>query len=387
MARPATVAESILDGNGYLYKRANSALWQCRFKVGKIWIIKSTGEKDRKAAIEKAQEFYFEAKFRQRDGLPITASKTFAIIAKPIIEELEPLAHAKPNSKEFNHWSRLVNYIVPYFGKMRITNITTDDVRQFQQKLCDNAGRELNSNTIKSYNSSLNLVFKRALDTRAMTKAEVPDFPMRGKKRDQRPAFTHDEFQKLINYTLRWVEDDGLSTFHQNRRKLLQILIYFIGKTGIRPGTEVESIIWGGISHFKLDGHDYIEIRAEGKVGPRTLVADYTVFQLLESLKTIIGYSCKAKDKVFAMPDGGAFCKSGELFKELLTSVNLLNDPATGQERTLYSLRHYYITESLYRNVSPGEIAKQCGTSITMIDKNYSKVNPRLAAKKIVPKL
>lgn len=386
MARPATVAESILDGEGYLYKRPDSVLYQCRFKVGKKWIVKSTGEKDRKQALEKAREYYYETKYKAKEGLPLTTGKTFGSISKIICDELKPLA--TPNSAAFNHWSRLTNYINPYFATKRITSFTTQDLRDFHTHLMQKAGKELNANTIKSYNSSINLVFKRAVDMKVMRKAEIPDFPTSGAKRNQRPAFTEDEFKALCKHMLQWsAEDEQLNAFHNNRKRLLVVVVYFVAKTGVRPGTELESIKWSGIEKFKdKAGNAYAEIRVDGKVGPRQLVADGTVLQLLENYKAQATRDVKNDDAVFVLDDGAEFCKSGELFKELLESAGLLLDPYTKDERTLYSLRHYYITEALYRDVSPAFVAKQCGTSISQIDKNYSKVNPRLAAKQIVPK-
>ena len=51
-----------------------------------------------------------------------------------------------------------------------------------------------------------------------------------------------------------------------------------------------------------------------------------------------------------------------------------------GKKRTLYSIRHFYITISLMKGFDIHIVAKQCGTSTTMIDKYYSKLIPTLRA-------
>jgi hypothetical protein len=47
--------------------------------------------------------------------------------------------------------------------------------------------------------------------------------------------------------------------------------------------------------------------------------------------------------------------------------------------RTLYSLRHTYITwELMAQSVSIDVLARQCGTSIQMIEQHYSHVVPKM---------
>lgn len=48
--------------------------------------------------------------------------------------------------------------------------------------------------------------------------------------------------------------------------------------------------------------------------------------------------------------------------------------PITGQNRTLYSMRHFYITQKVLGDVPFHVIAKQCGTSIPMLEKHYSHI-------------
>lgn len=384
MSRPATVAETILDGNGYIYKRPRSSLWQCRFKVGKEWVIKSTGEKDRKAAIEKAQELFFEAKFRHRDGLPVAGGKTFKLFANEVIKQLTP--NAKPKNTPQMHINRIKNHLIPFFGAKRINNVTTADIKDFHDKLRTDAGKELSSNTIMIYNSSINLVFQRALDTKAITRAEIPDMPISGLAKQQRPGFTEAEFNALCKHMLTWCEADGLTKPQLARRALLRTLVYFIANTGVRTGTEINSMTWSGVKLFETNGEKYASIYVSGKTGPRTLVAKAVVVQLLETLKTDATHEITPTTKVFLMTNGKPLLQPDAPFKELLISAGLLIDPITSQERTLYSLRHYYITKSLLAGVPIMTLAQQCGTSVAMIEKHYSKLTPVLAVEQIVQK-
>ena len=69
-------------------------------------------------------------------------------------------------------------------------------------------------------------------------------------------------------------------------------------------------------------------------------------------------------------------------FKQLLTDADLLICPITGEERTLYSLRHYAITQLVTKGLTAEQIQQQVRTSATMIAKHYNHLNPLLNADK-----
>ena len=61
------------------------------------------------------------------------------------------------------------------------------------------------------------------------------------------------------------------------------------------------------------------------------------------------------------------------MFVRYLKENDLLVDPATGQNRVLYSLRHTYATLKLTHDKVPVHtLARQMGTSVLMIEKHYS---------------
>jgi len=69
-----------------------------------------------------------------------------------------------------------------------------------------------------------------------------------------------------------------------------------------------------------------------------------------------------------------------ELFNDILKEQNLKVD-REGQERTAYSLRHTYICLRLMEGADIYQIAKNCRTSVEMIEKYYaSHIKNRLDA-------
>ncbi len=69
-----------------------------------------------------------------------------------------------------------------------------------------------------------------------------------------------------------------------------------------------------------------------------------------------------------------------------MSEHGLLKSPH-GQDRTLYSLRHTYATLRLSDgDVSIHQLAKQMGTSVGMLEKHYSHLEPVLVAEKLAGK-
>jgi len=70
----------------------------------------------------------------------------------------------------------------------------------------------------------------------------------------------------------------------------------------------------------------------------------------------------------------------------MLIAADLLVDPLTGKERTLYSLRHTYATMRLLygKNVTWELLEQQMDTSSAMQKKHYGHILPQQNADRIV---
>ena len=97
----------------------------------------------------------------------------------------------------------------------------------------------------------------------------------------------------------------------------------------------------------------------------------------------------KAKSDLpaFRLPDGTASQNLRQTFKRLMIDTGLLICPRTGQNRTLYSFRHTYATFALLNDGKDiHTLAIQMGTSISMIERHYSHLTPRLRKEKFTGK-
>jgi integrase len=83
---------------------------------------------------------------------------------------------------------------------------------------------------------------------------------------------------------------------------------------------------------------------------------------------------------VFQLSDGTTTDNLRGTFRQFLRDIDLLNDARTGQQRTLYSLRHTYATFALSfgRGIDIHLLARQMGTSVLMIERHYSHLIARM---------
>jgi integrase len=98
-------------------------------------------------------------------------------------------------------------------------------------------------------------------------------------------------------------------------------------------------------------GQRYLRIWVSGKTGGRWLIAKHRAVGALTRLSMrheYIGISLETTiekrlpQKVFAFDDGSQPYGFEGTFKRLLAAAGLSKDMSSGQQRTLYSLRHTY---------------------------------------------
>jgi integrase len=170
----------------------------------------------------------------------------------------------------------------------------------------------------------------------------VKPFGQVSKPRDIR--YTNEEVLKLINS----VDDPSVAS-----------LIRAAFLTGARYGEMVESLV----SSVDFAAKTWT---VRGKTGGRTILLQKSAVEFFEHL--IDGRA--AEEYLFLRSDGRRWKKSSQTrpFKEALLAAGL---PEKG---SIYALRHTYISFSIEGGVPLNVIAKNCGTSVRMIEKTYAKL-------------
>jgi integrase len=183
-------------------------------------------------------------------------------------------------------------------------------------------------------------------------------------------------------------EQTGRLAIERLSHPLCRAYVEFLLYTGIRHGTEAMPLRWKHIQWHWIGDQRYLRIWVSGKTGPRYLIAKNAVNETLERLiswqeleqKTLeAAIESKLDRIVFCFPSGDTPYRMEGVFRKLMRDSGLAKDEA-GKTRTLYSLRHTYATFALTDGVDIHTLARQMGTSVSMLEKHYSKITPMMNA-------
>ena len=106
----------ILEGKATLFKRALTPHWHVRYKANGKWERTTTKCEALKDAKDKAEEIVSEARFRERNQLPII-SKRFQAVAKLAIARMQDEQRANRGKATYKTYIQALNgHLIPYLG-------------------------------------------------------------------------------------------------------------------------------------------------------------------------------------------------------------------------------------------------------------------------------
>jgi hypothetical protein len=376
-----------------LVRRADSARWQVHYKVDKLgkWMRSATGTEDLAKAREIAEEKWYEARILANKGA-FVVSKKFRAVAEIVLRELHlKIENDKTRRGSNNDYiSAINNYLIPFYGNYNVDRITQSVVNDFHDWRVEKVGRELSQSAQANHNAAMNLVLQKAVERGYMLPMQKPILKNTGESGGRRPDFSDEEVQQLFAFMPGWIGAARRGR-HREIRELLCIYVGFAAATGMRTGTEMHYLEWRHIN-IKETGSEpvlYVSLQ-KGKTvrkhKPQTVVLHRSCVLYLERLKNL---SNALKDKslwdvlrerhairLFSLSDGTQPTQLTKQFKQLLMDANLLLCPITGEERTLYSLRHYAITQAISRGLTAEQLQPQYRTSPAMIARYYNHLDP-----------
>jgi integrase len=384
---------SVLDGEVVLFKRPHSQYWQSRFKLENgQWHHASTGSDQIAEATTRSIAIYETVKAKISNGLPVTR-RTFRRIAE---DELASLANLKniSNQTRNDYIYIITNYLIPFFGRHQVDEITEEMVADFSSWRISKMGRVPMKDTQRYHSTTYNRIINRARASGFIGQhQEIPGLLIDGEKGKPRPGFSRQEIDHLIDFMEYWDEYKRYGRTERSRKMqiLCRCYVEFLLYTGARPGTETMPLKWKDLQWHLIGKRKYLRVWVSGKTGPRYLIAKDDLWPSLTRLMKWQGLPYKSLDQllaanvnklIFAMPEGDQPYGLEGVFERLMKDSELLKDH-TGQRRTLYSLRHTYATFALADGVDIHTVARQMGTSVLMLEKHYSKLTPMLSAEKL----
>ena len=378
----------ILDGEVRVYRRERSKRWQAAFVIDGHTIRISTGKRDLAEAKEYARDTFLEYKFRHKNDLPVVTKK-FSDVAKLAIVDMRKQLDAGLGRKVFADYIVCIErYLIPFFGAQFVTSIDYQKIQDFYEWRRAKMGREPKASTLNTHNSAMNRVFEEAVARGFIANKNVPLMVNRGEKSERRPDFTREEYATLIRKMPSWIKQ-GKAGKPTDMRHLMRDYVLIMANTGMRHGTEALNLMWKHVTLFEEKDLQYLEMSVTGKTGRRDIICRSGTINYLKRIHERsedirhIPFEDLLKQRidlpVFRLPDGTVSKNIHQTFRKFLTDTALITCPRTGQNRTLYSLRHTYATFALLNDgMDIHALAIQMGTSIGMIERHYSHLTPRL---------
>jgi integrase len=279
-------------------------------------------------------------------------------------------------------------YLIPFFGAQYVTSIDYQKIQDFYEWRRDKMGREPKASTLNTHKSAMNRVFEEAVARGFLAHKNVPLLVNKGEKSERRPDFTREEYATMIRKMPSWITQ-GKAGKPTDMRHLMRDYVLIMANTGMRHGTEALNLQWKHVTLFEEKDLQYLEMSVTGKTGRRDIICRSGTINYLKRIHEQcqdvrhIPFEDLLKQRVdlpvFRLPDGTVSKNIHQTFRKFLTDTGLITCPRTGQNRTLYSLRHTYATFALLNDgMDIHALAVQMGTSIGMIEQHYSHLTPRL---------
>ena len=377
----------------YIYLQRNSKVWLARFKIDGKWLSRTTKQRDKAKAITGAIRVKAECDIKHAHGITIQ-TKAFKDVAELAIQRMDDALPGTKGKGSFADYKLFLRrYHIPFFDRTHITSIDRAKLIEFDRWREESGGRIPTQSTLKSHNAALQRVFDEAVIRKWMTVVQVPGLSTSsGVPGVRRDYFTSEEVTKITKGFDSWIAESR-TPHSRNIRELLYYYFQFAVYTGLRPGTEMDNLLWSDIQiKDKADTqHVVINVR-KGKTtlhtGSRLVVGYHDLYDMVLDMHmlSLDGAVDEVPDDfdplVFRLPNGETTEQLGRNFTVLLKRLKLEKGP--GGKRTLYSLRHTYITMKLLEGVPAAVIAKQCGTSSAMIEQHYSHITSLMYTKELV---
>jgi integrase len=385
----------LMGGKLHIYKRENSSHWQAStYLAGKNRRI-STKEESLSHAKEIAEDWYLVLRGKVRGG-ELTSGPTFRKAAEQFLAEYETITQGQRSPDWVKAYEMMLRvYLVPYFGKMALSEISAGKVQEYRihrrQLGIDKRGKPPSRTSMHHETVAIRQVLKTAL--RHGWLSALPDLSQPYKtsgKITHRAWFSPEEYQQLYEATRRRARTP-LNNRHKWACEQLHDYVLFMANTGLRPD-EAARLQFRDVKIVKDHGskETILEIEVRGKRGvgwcKSTTSAVLPFERLRDRLRPeVLPESDEDKSApepvstkktkprlVKVQPTDRLFpSKPRELLNTILGELKLKLD-RDGNVRTSYSLRHTYICFRLMEGADIYQIAKNCRTSVEMIEKFYA---------------
>lgn len=381
----------ILDGQVKIY-RTNSKVWQYQLwiKEEQKYVRESLQTDDKESAVNKATErfIYYRSRILKNEKVfSITSSELrddFLIYIQNQVDNQQLSKGRQSNIKTFTkHYLKFVN------EKSKIQNIPPKFFRDYLTFRRTSKSDILVSVVINE-SVTIKQMYRFGVDKGHINSDYCPDFGVMKKPQDEgiRDSFTIDEYGMLINISKNWYKDKSISDNEEEKyyRRLCNDFILVMANGGFRT-QEVRLLKWKDIKKIsETDKGVYAEVvvRAENTKIRKSRTLEMRRGDVFQRIKSYSNYTEK-DDFVFSVYDKNEVISKRRLYtvfnqlRELVSTIHSDFD----NTKSLYSLRHFWITIRILAGLNVYDIAKISGTSLVQIQKHYDAATSLITSKKM----
>jgi len=372
---------SLIGGKLHVYKRENSPYWQCSAFLDGRNHRTSTKKEDLEKAKEFAEEWYLSLRVQHRAG-ELKGGVTFKTASEHFQREYEALTVGERNPRYVkSHGDRLRVHLLPFFGDKSLTEITPGLVQEYRVHRTTSRKDAVTGEVRRPARSTLHheiVTLRHVLKTaeRHGWLKFIPDLspPYKSSgKIGHRAWFSPEEYKQLYNATRRRAEDPPKPRWRWECEQTHDFVLFMVN-TGLRPD-EAARLEFRDVEIVEDKGSEetILEISVRGKRGtgycksmPGAVLPFTRLRDRLRRAKDDTEKLVKPTPMDLLFPT-----THRELFNAVLDEEGLKRD-REGRTRTAYSLRHTYICLRLMEGADIYQIAKNCRTSVEMIEKFYA---------------
>ena len=365
---------------------------------GQRYVTESLRTDDLNTALDRARQRYALLETRQNLGLAIkqiTVNQGIDRFLTDYESKLKKGIGGFSKSMARNYSKTVDIYWREYIGTKDIESIDVSDFEDYEvwrQDWSRNTKRKRKHGNYKDRVTQRTIQFEinafkavlRWCAGRKFYSGRAYEWRYKLTKKNRRSAFTINQYRKLYRY-MRTNEflDKGK---HKNdprirrHRTMLRAYILFMANTGLRVG-EARYLKWSDIEEGKnkLERRVMLvrvsQLHSKVRKG-RQAVGRNTALRAIERWRQYLelsGESVSDNRYIFCDQKGNAIKDFREGFNSVIKEAKVEKD-RDGNKYTIYSLRHSYITMRLRfgKYVRIHTLAKNCGTSVSMIEQYYS---------------
>lgn len=382
--------------------------------------IKIEGKKSFLEACRFGLRLIYKNEILETEGMPLFELKpTVKSIALKVIEEIKNL---KIKKKTHTDYIRVIEKeIIPQLGNLYFKDLGIRELKEFF-----NNKKAKSSTRITITKTAFEKMFDYAIENKIIQQRDKPELnkiKIEKEESEEKVIFRESDFE-LINSNINSFIDESPKAIVKETRILFKFYMNFLKTTGIRAGKEATGIKWKDLFISKSNKERMVISVKKGKMEEKKKSREIAIDkETIENLINLLRFKVPYKNEMYAKVLRKDHTKSPIMARDLMVEhkgliefikdckieneyifsrkdkkiptyestfaqfKNFIDDRFSDDNLTLYSYRHYFITDRLLNNVEIYKLAKYCGNSVEMIEKHYSKVTSRLASEHVIKDL